>query len=97
MTDAVGLNELRQRIRQHNDLTEKYNGQIETLRHHVEVDAAVWDVVLRSMLAQTIEGVPESTPEDETLHTVALDFGLQCMGVGAVLAMNALAQEEIVI
>lgn len=97
MADAIEFSDLQERIQRHNALTEKYRGQIEALRGTVEIDAAVWEVLLRSMLAQTINGVEEGAPEDETLQTVALDFGFQCMGVGAVLAMNALAQEDIVI
>jgi len=97
MFDAIEFSDLQDRIQQHNALTEKYRGQIEALRSSVEVDAAIWEVLLRSMLAPTIGGVEADTPEDETLQTVALDFGFECMGVGAVLAINALAQEDIVI
>ena len=97
MADAIEFSDLQDRIQRHNALTEKYRGQIEALRGTVEIDAVVLEVLLRSMLAQTIDGVEESAPEVETLQTVALDFGFQCMGVGAVLAMDALAQEDIVI
>ena len=34
--------------------------------------------------------------DNETLEAI-IDFGFQCMGVGAVVAMNGLAQEDIVI
>ena len=97
MADSVMVGELQARIRRHNTLTDKYRVQVEALRGHVEIDADVWDVLLRTMLAQTIDGVAAGAPEEETLQTVALDFGFQCMGVGAVLAMDALAQEDIVI
>ena len=97
MSDAIEFSALHARIERHNALTEKYRGQMEALRGTVEVDARIWELLLRSMLVQTIEGVAEGAPEEETLRTVALDFGFQCMGVGAVLTMDALAQEDIVI
>ena len=97
MSEGIEFSDLQERIERHNALSEKYRFQVETLRGTVEMDAGIWEVLLRSMLAQIIESVQEGVPEEETLQTVALDFGFQCMGVGAVMAMNALAQEDIVI
>lgn len=97
MSDTIEFADLQNRIQRHNALSEKYRFQVEALRGTVEVDIDIWEVLLRSMLAQILTGVADGTPEEETLQTVALDFGFQCMGVGAVMAMNALAQEDIVI
>ena len=97
MSDTIEFADLQNRIQRHNALSEKYRFQVEALRGTVEVDIDIWEVLLRSMLAQILTGVADGTPEEETLQMVALDFGFQCMGVGAVMAMNALAQEDIVI
>jgi len=97
MSDTIDFAALQERIQRHNALSEKYRFQVEALRGTVEVDARLWEVLLRAMLAQIIDGVDAGAAEEETLQTVALDFGFQCMGVGAVMTMNALAEEDIVI
>ncbi len=88
---------LQERVRQHNDLASKYRFQIDTLRQYAEVDADVWEVLLQQMFLQSVQSFDADGDTSDMVLRAALDFGFQCMGVGAVMAMDGLAQETIII
>jgi hypothetical protein len=88
---------LQQRIETHNDLAEKYAIQVSHLRAGIALEADAWEALLTHLFGHCLvelDGADEF--DNETLEAI-IDFGFQCMGVGAVVAMNGLAQEDIVI
>ena len=96
MSEPLEFSEVQARVQRHNALAQKYRIQVDALREQAEADARIWEVLLQQMFLQNLEEeVPQASPE--AVQRAALDFGFQCMGVGAVMAMNALAQEDIVI
>lgn len=97
MDKRVDYAALQNRVQLHNELAEKYRIQVERLREHTEADVDVWEVLLQQMFIQCMSDfMPDGEVPDPVLRA-ALDFGFQCMGVGAVMAMDGLAQETIVI
>lgn len=97
MERRVEMTELQARVRQHNELAAKYNIQIDNLRQEAERDADIWEILLQQMFLQCINGGSDESALPEPVLRAALDFGFQCMGVGAVMAIDGLAQETIVI
>ena len=88
---------VQERVDRHNELAAKYHFQIEALRHEASAESEIWDILLSQMFMNAALGAdPQYRLPDPLLHA-ALDFGLQCMGVGAIMAMDGLAQERIVI
>jgi hypothetical protein len=88
---------LQQRIEVHNELAAKYAHQVAQLRHGISGQAEGWEALLSHLMGHClVEGESEAEFDEETL-TALIDFGFQCMGIGAVVAMDGLAQERIVI
>ena len=93
----ITLRAVQQRVDRHNELADKYATQIEKLRLEAATEAEIWEVLLSQMFLQSaLAADPRSAIQDPLLQA-ALEFGLQCMGVGTVLAMDGLAQERITI
>ncbi len=93
----ITLRAVQQRVDRHNELADKYATQIEKLRLEAATEAEIWEVLLSQMfLESALAADPRSAIPDPLLQA-ALEFGLQCMGVGTVLAMDGLAQERITI
>ena len=93
----VSMRAVQDRAEHHNELAAKYAHQTETLRQEAASEAEVWELLLSQMFIQSaLSSDPESQLTDPLLRA-ALEFGLQCMGVGTVLALDGLAQERIVI
>ena len=94
---SVDIEQIQARLAVHNNAAAKYRHQVEILRDDAQVEAEIWEVVLSQLFVQAIdESTSNGTIPDEVLEAV-LAFGFQCMGVGAVMAMDGLAQETIVI
>ena len=51
----------------------------------------------RQMFLQSVQSFDADGDTSDMVLRAALDFGFQCMGVGAVMAMDGLAQETIII
>ena len=91
MSEPVEFSEVQARVQ-----PQKYRIQVDALRQQAEEDARIWEVPLQQRFLQNLE---EEVPQASlaAVQRAALDFGFQCMGVGAAMAMNALAQEDVVI
>ena len=93
----LDLRAVQERVDRHNELATKYRFQIEALRHEAAAESEIWEILLSQMFLNAVLGAdPQCRLPDPLLHA-ALDFGLQCMGVGAIMALDGLAQERIVI
>ncbi|MEE9277344.1 MAG: hypothetical protein V3V06_02935 [Dehalococcoidia bacterium] len=97
MEKRVEFAELREHVRQHNELAAKYRLQIEGLRQQAAEQMDIWEVLLQQMFLQCSGDASSDGAVPEEVLQAAMDFGFQCMGVGAVLALDGLAQETIVI
>ena len=97
MAREVPLSDVQDLVSRHNTLAEKYSQQIDILRWEAESAADVWQILLSQLfLRSAMEHDQNVQLPDETMRA-AMDFGFQCIGVGAVIALDALAQERIVI
>lgn len=95
--NGVDPGALSQRVQAHNELAVKYRVQIDTLRNETAEAIDIWEVLLGQLFIQCLQEANSDGPLSDEVVRAALDFGFQCMGVGAVVTMDGLAQERIVI
>ncbi|HJN91838.1 MAG TPA: hypothetical protein QGF05_03795, partial [Dehalococcoidia bacterium] len=74
---------LQQRILVHNELAAKYAHQVAQLRNGISDEAEGWEALLSHLMGHClVEGESDAEFDDETI-TAMIDFGFQCMGIGA--------------
>ena len=88
---------LQERIETHNGLAEKYAIQVSHLRAGIAAEGEAWEALLTHLFGHCLVEMDGAEEFDNRTLEAVIDFGFQCMGVGAVVAMDGLDQEDIVI
>ena len=91
--------EIEEHINEHNVLAAKYRYQVDVMRSAILEENELWEAFLHHLFAGALQTNDANSPIeiDEKLILSIIDFGYRCLGVGAIYAMDGLAQERIVI